>query len=93
MVMGQDDDRLPGTDRMLTDIAMVPPILMAGLKTATYKTKTDWRDVRNGDIQPVWREYPTRFQTVFHEPWKGKRRSSASPSGVQPTDSVGNCID
>ena len=27
------------TDGMLTDIAMVPPILMAGLKSASYKTK------------------------------------------------------
>ena len=39
MDLGQIDDRLPGTDRILTDIAMVPPILMAGLKSASYKTK------------------------------------------------------
>ena len=39
MDLGQGDDRLPGTDRMLTDIVMVPPILMAGIKTASYKTK------------------------------------------------------
>ena len=31
MDLGQGDDRLPGTDRMLTDVAMVPPILMAGI--------------------------------------------------------------
>ena len=34
-----DDDRLPETDRMLTDVAMMSPILMAGLKPASYKTK------------------------------------------------------
>ena len=28
--LGQVDDRLPGRDRMLTDVAMAPPILMAG---------------------------------------------------------------
>ena len=39
MDLGQGDDRLPGTDRMLTDVAMVPPILMAGIKSASYKTK------------------------------------------------------
>ena len=39
MDMDQCDDRLPGTDRRLTDVAMVPPILMAGLKSASYKTK------------------------------------------------------
>ena len=39
MDMGQGDDRLPGTDRMLNDVVMVPPILMAALKSASYKTK------------------------------------------------------
>ena len=39
MVLGQGDDQLPGTDRMLTDVAMVPPILMAGIKSTGYKTK------------------------------------------------------
>ena len=39
MDLGQGDDRLPGTDRMLTDVAMVPPILMAGIKSTGYKTK------------------------------------------------------
>ena len=37
--LGQGDDRLPGTDRMLTDVAMVPPILMTGIKSTGYKTK------------------------------------------------------
>ena len=39
MDLGQGDDRLPGTDRTLPDIAMVPPIPMAGIKSASYKTK------------------------------------------------------
>ena len=30
--LGQEDYQLPGTDRMLADVAMVPPILMAGIK-------------------------------------------------------------
>ena len=33
MDLGQGDDRLPCTDRTLTDVAMVPPILMAGIKS------------------------------------------------------------
>ena len=37
--LGQGDDRLPGTDRMLTDVVMVPPILMTGTKSTGYKTK------------------------------------------------------
>ena len=36
--MGQGDDRLPGTDRKLTVVTMLPPILMAGLGSASYKT-------------------------------------------------------
>ena len=43
MDLGQGDDRLPGTDRMLTDVAMVPPILMAGKKSASYETKKSHR--------------------------------------------------
>ena len=39
MDMGQGDDRLPGTDRMLTDITLVPHVLLAGLRSASYKTK------------------------------------------------------
>ena len=39
MDLGQGDDQLPGTDRMLTDVAMVPPILMAGIKSTGYKSK------------------------------------------------------
>ena len=39
MDMGQGDNRLPGTDRRLTDVAMMPPILMTGLKSASYKPR------------------------------------------------------
>ena len=42
MDMGQSDYQLPGRDRMLTDVAMVPPILMAGIKSTGYKSK--WGD-------------------------------------------------
>ena len=30
---------MPGRDRTLSDVMMVPPILMAGLGSASYKTK------------------------------------------------------
>ena len=39
MDLGQGDYQLPSTDKMLTDIAMVPPILMAGIKSTGYKSK------------------------------------------------------
>ena len=39
MDLGQGDYQLPGTDRMLTDVAEVPPILMAGIKSTGYKSK------------------------------------------------------
>ena len=39
MDMGRCADRLPGTERMVTDVSMVPLILMAGFKSASYKTK------------------------------------------------------
>ena len=36
---GHGDDRLPGTSKMMTDVVMVPPILMAGLRPANYKPR------------------------------------------------------
>ena len=37
--MGQGDDRMPDTSRLMTDAAMAPPIIKAGLRSASYKTK------------------------------------------------------
>ena len=39
MDLGQGDYHLPGTNRMLTDVAMVPPILVAGIKSTGYKSR------------------------------------------------------
>ena len=49
--LGQGDDRMPGTDRMLTNIAMVPPILMAGEKSASYKTETSDRTLTEATLE------------------------------------------
>ena len=51
MDLGQGDDRLPGTDRMLTDVAMVPPILMARIKSASYKTKKSDRSLTGATLE------------------------------------------
>ena len=50
MDLGQGDDRLPGTDRILTDVAMVPPILMAGKKSTGYKTKKSDRTLTGATL-------------------------------------------
>ena len=49
--LGQGDDRLPGTDRMLTDVAMVPPILMTGIKSTGYKTNKIDRTVTGATFE------------------------------------------
>ena len=49
--LGQGDDRLPGTDRMLTDVAMVPPILMAGIKSTGYKYKRSDRTLTGATLE------------------------------------------
>ena len=36
---------------MLTDVAMVPPILMAGIKSTGYKTKTSDRTLTGATIE------------------------------------------
>ena len=51
MDLGQGDDRLPGTDRMLTDVAMVPPILMAGINSTGYKTKRSDRTLTGATLE------------------------------------------
>ena len=45
------DYQLPGTDRMLTDIAMVPPILMAGIKSTGYKFKRSDRTLTGATLE------------------------------------------
>ena len=37
--MGQGDDTLRGTSRTVADVTMVPPILMAGFRSTSYKSK------------------------------------------------------
>ena len=51
MDLGHGDDRLPSTDRMLTDVAMVPPILMAGIKSTGYKSKRSDRTLTGSTLE------------------------------------------
>ena len=51
MDLGQGDYQLPGTDKMLTDIAMVPPILMAGIKSTGYKSKRSDRTLIGATLE------------------------------------------
>ena len=51
MDMGQGDDRCPGTDRKLTDVTMVPPILVAGLRSASSKTKKSDRTLTGAVLE------------------------------------------
>ena len=51
MDLGQGDNRLPGADRMLTDVAMVQPILMAGIKSTDYKSKRSDRTLAGATLE------------------------------------------
>ena len=51
MDLGQGDYQMPGTDRMLTDVAMVPPILMAGIKSTGYKSKRSDRTLTGATLE------------------------------------------
>ena len=51
MDLGQGDYQLPGTDKMLTDIAMVPPILMAGIKLTCFKSKRSDRTLTGASLE------------------------------------------
>ena len=49
--LGPGDDRLHGTDRILNNVAMVPPILMAGIKSTGYKTKRSDRTLTGATLE------------------------------------------
>ena len=51
MDLGQGDYQLPGTDKLLTDIAMMPPILMAGIKSTGYKSKSSDRTLTGATLE------------------------------------------
>ena len=51
MDLGQGDYQLPGTDKMLTDIAMVPPILMSGKKSTGCKSKRSDRTLTGATLE------------------------------------------
>ena len=51
MDLGQGDYQLPGTDKILTDVAMVPPILMAGIKSTGYKPKKSDRTLTGATLE------------------------------------------
>ena len=51
MDLGQGDYQLPGTNRMLTDVAMVPPILMVGIKSTGYKFRRSDRTLTGATLE------------------------------------------
>ena len=51
MDLGQGDYQLPDTNRMLTDVAMVSPILMAGIKSTGYKSKRSDRTLTGATLE------------------------------------------
>ena len=51
MDLGQGVYQLPGTDKMLIDVAMVPPILMAGINSTGYKSKRSDRTLTGAILE------------------------------------------
>ena len=49
--MGQGDDSLPGTSKTMINVAMVPLILMAGLRSASCKTKKSDRTLTGDTLE------------------------------------------
>ena len=79
MDLGQGDDRLTGRDKMLTDVAMVPPILMDGIKSASYKTKKSDRTLTGATLEmeilsQCGESTLKDFKPSPYESRKGKRR-------------------
>ena len=51
MDLRQVDYQLPGTNRMLIDAAMVPPILMAGINSTGYKSRRSDRTLTGATLE------------------------------------------
>ena len=51
MDLGQGDYQLTGTDKMPTDVTMVPPILMAGMKSTGYKSRRSDRTLTGATLE------------------------------------------
>ena len=51
MDMGQGNDRMPGTFGTMIDITMLPPILMAGIRLASYKTTRSYRSLTGATLE------------------------------------------
>ena len=51
MDVGKGDDRLPGTSRTMTNVTMVSHILVAGLRSASYKTKRSDRNLTGATLE------------------------------------------
>ena len=51
MDLEQGDYQSPGTNRMITDVAMVPPILMAGIKSTGYKYRRSDRTLTGATLE------------------------------------------
>ena len=49
--MGRGDDRLTGTERKMTDVTMMPTILMTGMRSASYKTKRSDRTLTGATLE------------------------------------------
>ena len=74
MDLGQGDYQLSGTDRILTDIAMVPPILMAGIKSTGYKSKRSDRFLTGVMIAIRWLEAHVRENNRQEAPTREQLR-------------------
>ena len=94
MDLGQCDDRLPGLYRTMTDVSMVPPVFIAGLRSASYQTKRGDRTL-NGDTLEleIFSQCGESTLREFRPSRKRKRHRTDDPSGIQLIDSIGYRLD
>ena len=99
MDMEQGDDRLPGTDRTVTDVMMAPPILMAGLRYDMVQPAEYSKNSLNTD--PFWEKASAKpplewskwaaiyEMTVFAKGGIEEKKSSRNkPPLVEPTEPI-----
>ena len=82
----------------MTDVAMVPPILMAGLRSASCKTKRSDRTHTGATLEmEILSQCGENTLGIFKlsciNHGKGSVIGHADPSRIQPIDSIGRVSD
>ena len=76
MDIRQGDGRLPGTSRTMPNVTIVPPILVAGLRSSSYKTERSDRNLTGATLEmEILSQCGESTLLIFVLCWRWKSRN------------------